>query len=448
MVLGLLVVYDAKPLLLADGSLDVDRIRRHVAATIPQATCLRQRIAYSPLFRYPVWVDAEDLDLDAHITRAALPQPGDFGLLMELAERLYSQPLPHDRPLWEIRVIEGLRDDRFALLIRMHHAMVDAGSGLELIRALHSTEPEAAKAAGARWRPRPAPSAESLFVEEFAHRMRGARDLAADVVRGVSHPLAALDRAVALAGGLFDSAVGLADSTPLNGNTGSRRRVRTFTSPVDELKQIRARWGGTVNDVILAIAAGALRSVLVADDDWVAGTKLRVACPLNRRRSGDAKHAGNYTASFLVDLPIEVPDRLDRYCEVVEATRQAKKSGQSEAIQFVLDLADRAAPELVGSILSLSSRFQNLVISNFPGPAEPMYLLGCQAQEIYPLTILLDHEPLAITAFSYAGTLSWVLCADREALPSLDPLEQAMRRELDEFRSLLATVRLGSGGEH
>jgi diacylglycerol O-acyltransferase len=446
MVLGLLVVYDAKPLLLADGSLDVGRIRRHVAAAIPRAPCLRRRIAYSPLFRYPVWVDAEELDLEAHITRAALPSPGDSELLLELAERLYCRPLPRDRPLWEIRVIEGLRDDRFALLIRMHHAMVDGGSGLELIQALHGLQPEDLAPVVEAWRPRPAPSAESLFVEEVAHRFRSAQELAGDVFQRVVHPLDALQRGVELAGGLLESAVGLVDSTPLDGKTGSRRRVRTFTTRVAELKRIRARWGGTLNDVVLAVAAGALRTVLQSDPGWVEGTKLRVACPLNRRRPGDAEHAGNYTATFLVDLPVDVPDRLDRYCEVVEATRRAKKSGQAEAIEFVLDVADRAAPELVGSILALSSRFQNLVISNFPGPQAPIYLLGCRAQEIYPLTILLEHETLALTAFSYDGTLSWVLCADRDAVPSLDPLEQAMRRELESFRSLLAASRRGAAG--
>lgn len=447
MVLGLLVVYDAKPLLRADGSLDIDRIRRHVAATLPKVPCLHRRLAYSPFFRYPVWVDAEDLDIEAHVTRAALPSPGDSELLMDLAERLYNQPLPRDRPLWEIRVIEGLRDDRFALLIRMHHSLVDGGSGLEIVHALHGMEPDDAEPVVEDWQPQPAPSSEDLFVEEVVHRIRSAQDLAAGVLRGAAHPLDAVNRGVALAGGLLESAVGLVDSTPLGGETGNRRRIRTFTTPVAELKQIRARWGGTLNDVVLAVAAGALRSVLQADEGWVEGTKLRVACPLNRRRPGDVEHEGNYTATLLVDLPIDVPDRLDRYCEVVEATRRAKKSGQAEAIEFVLDVADRAVPELVGSILALSSRFQNLVISNFPGPPAPIYLLGCRAQEAYPLTILLEHETLALTAFSYDGTMSWALCADREAVSSLDPLEQAMRRELESYRALLAASHSGVGSE-
>jgi hypothetical protein len=163
---------------------------------------------------------------------------------------------------------------------------------------------------------------------------------------------------------------------------------------------------------------------------------LRVACPSNRRRSGDEPHAGNYTSSFLIDLPVDLPERMDRYRAVVQATSRAKASGQSEAVQTVIDLADRAVPELVGSIFALSSRFQNMVISNLQGPPMSLYMMGCQAQEFYPLTVLLERDALALTVFSYDGNMSWALCSDGDWIPSLAPLETEMRRELECLQSL------------
>lgn len=259
MALGVLAVYDAKPLMLSDGSLDVDRIRRHIAAAVPNAPCLRQSLAYSPLFNYPVWVDAEDLDLDVHITRYALPKPGSISLLMDLAGRLHSRSLARDRPLWEICVIEGLENDRFALLIRIHHALVDGGSGLDLAEVLHTIAPDPREPVAEVWRPEPAPSAEGLFIDELARRFRGVQDLAVDAVRAIANPVDSMTRGLAFAEGLLETAQLLSGPAPLNGRTGNRRSVHWFSTPVSDLKKIRRGLGGTLNDVVLAVAAGALR---------------------------------------------------------------------------------------------------------------------------------------------------------------------------------------------
>lgn len=433
MVIASLMIYDAKNLLLPDGGLDFDRLRRRYAAALPNAPCLTRRLAYVPVLNNPVWVDADEIDLDFHLYRAALPKPNDDATLMKFVERIYNRPLPRDRPLWDAWVIEGLMHDRFAVLLRLHHSLVDGGSGLELMGVLHEMEPDDGEPDFEPMLPSIVPSPVALLAGEIRERLKGAQSLASSALLALTRPAETLRRGIQLAEGFADAAGAFASPSPIDGAAGSNRRVDCFTMPLDELKDIRRNLGGTLNDVILAITAGGLRSYLESYGFAVDDLRLRAACPSNSRTPGQATR-GNFTASFIVDLPTHQTSPRSRYDSVLRATRRAKSSHQADAVQFAMNIADRAAPEFVSAMMSLSGRFQNLVVSNVAGPPLPIYFMGCQAQEIYPLTLLLKGAGLAITVFSYDGRMGWSICANASAIPSLAPLRQALRKEFESLR--------------
>jgi len=439
MVIASLIIYDGSNLKLPDGSLDFPRLRRRFEAALSRAPCLVKRLAWVPVFNHPVWVDAGEVDLDAHLYRVALPRPADDAQLIRFVERVHCKPIPRDRPLWDAWVIEDLADDRFAILLRLHHALVDGSSGLDLMRVLHDAEAEVGEAPGEAPSPRPLPVPLELLAGELRERLEGARSLFTDALNAVRNPVKTVERGIELAEGFVDAARTLAQPSPIDAASGGGRRVDCFTMPLDELNTIRRRLGGTLNDLMLTLIAGGLRGYLEADGHPVADLKLRAACPSNTRTPGQHSE-GNRTASFVVDLPTDEPIPLVRHEAVVRATRRAKESHQADAVQFAIELADRAAPELVGNMIGLSNRFQNLVISNMAGPPAAIHFLGCRALELHPIAMLLEGAGLAITVFSYDGRMSWTLCANASVIPSLAPLQRAILREFEYFRTCTPDV--------
>ncbi len=434
MVLGALAIYDGKTVLLSDGSLNFERIRAHVAGVLHRSQSLTRQISHIPLFGHPIWVDAPAVDLEHHLNRAAIPAPGHVRSLMDLVGSIYARPLPRDRPLWDIWVIEGLSDQRFALLMRMHHSLVDGGAGLEVVGAFHSFSPELEVDDNTPDpQPRcgvPAPSPEKLMIDEVAHRLRGVGEIFGGLLRNIGQPGRALGRGMRLAEGLLSFVAHPAKPSPLNGRVSMVRRVSWLSTSLDDLRTLKRRLGGTLNDAVLAVTAGALRKLLSDEGRPVNELTLRVSCPSNSRAADEQGASGNHTASFIIDLPIHLADPQERYDAIVEVTQRAKAARQADAVQFVLDLADQTLPELAGAVMGLASRFQNLVVSNVAGPPVPIYLAGCRAQELYVLTILLPNTALAMTLFSYDGRMSWTLCADWQLVPSLVPLERAIREEI------------------
>ena len=440
MVLGALAIYDGKHVTLSDGSLHFERIRSHIAGALHRSSSLTRTISQIPLFGHPVWTDAPEVDLEHHLNRAALPAPGHIQSLMDLVGRIYTMPLPRDRPLWDIWIIEGLADQRFATLTRMHHALIDGGAGLEVLSAFHSLAPEPEGLEEPQdpepWKGDAGPEPLELVIDEVTHRIFGAGKLLGSLVQNLAEPRRALNRGMRIVEGLLSLAGQGAAPSPLNGRLAATRRVAWLTTPLDELRSLRRSLGGTLNDAALAVMAGALRGLLTDAGRNVDDLALRVSCPSNSRAAGATDATGNHTASFIIDLPIHLANPLDRYDAVVEATERAKVSKQADAVQFVLDLADQTAPELASALMSVASRFQNLVVSNVAGPPVPVYLGQCMAQEFHVLTILMPNIALAITLFSYHGRMSWSLCADWHLVPSLLPLEHAIRKEIALLSSL------------
>lgn len=441
MIIGALGIYDGKPLTLGDGSLDFDRIVTHIAGALHRSPTLTRQLSHVPLFGNPIWIDAPKVDLEHHLNRAAIPAPGHVRSLMDFVGRIYNYPLPRDRPLWDMWIIEGLSDQRFALLVRIHHALMDGGAGLEVLGSFHSLTPEPtvdAKDAEDEddagevkpWRGTLGPRPEQLISDEIAHRMRGFGTVIGDLIQNIAAPRRAFNQGLQLVEGVFSLVERIARPSPLNGPIRAARRVSWLSTPLDELRTIKRRLGGTLNDAVLAVTAGALRKALSEHGRAVDELRLRVACPSNSRPPDEAGASGNHTASFIIDLPVNLSDPLDRYDAVLEATRHAKVARQADAVQFVFDLADRAAPDLVGTVMSMAGNFQNLVVSNIAGPPVPIYMTGCRVEELYILTILMPNTALAITLFSYDGRMSWSLCADWELIPNLVPLERAIREEI------------------
>jgi diacylglycerol O-acyltransferase / wax synthase len=442
---GAVVVFEAAPLRGEDGGLDVDRIRELVDASLHGMPRYRQRLAHIPVFDWPVWVDDEHFNLLYHVRHVGLPRPGTERQLKRLAGQLLGQPLDRSKPLWELWVVEGLEGDRFAIVSKTHHCMIDGVGSAELMASSMQLAPDGAVpgAHGApRWVPRPAPGPTDLFVAEAARRAGGVFGLARSVLAALRDPRGAVDTLREGAESVGEALVaGLRRSspTPLNVEIGPHRRFDWLRFELAEVREVKERLGGTVNDVVLAVVAGALRHFLAARGEDVGALDFRVLLPVNVRRRGD-RAMGNRVTLMATRLPLDEHEPGRRLQRVVEATRQLKRSHQARGVELIEEMSDWTATSLFTLMarLGVRSRPFNLVVTNVPGPQQTAYLLGAPLRAVYPLVPLYGNQALGIALFSYDGGLFWGLNADWDALPDLHEVAEALGTSFEQLRKAAA----------
>ncbi len=425
---------------------DYDRLVRLIKTRIALVPRYRQRIRWVPGgLRNPVWVDDGSFDVTYHIRRSALPRPGTEAQLRDLVARIMSRPLDRTRPMWEMYLVEGLERGRFAVLTKTHHAMVDGVSALDIGQVILDTDPQPRETAVDTWHPAREPSNVELVVAAVNDIARSP----AAVVEGARHGLADVSKTVTSMGrqlvGMASAAVTVAKSmpdSPLNVEIGEQRRFATTAMRLGDLKDIRKAHGGTVNDVVLAITAGALRSWLMTRDESVGTrTTIRALVPVSVRERDDVT-SGNKVAAFLVDLPVGEPDPVVRLARVSFEMAQHKERGQMLGAEAIIMVAGFAPPTLhslgarVGS--SLSKRLFNLVVTNVPGPQVPLYAGGAKMLAVYPVVPLSKGQAVSIGLTSYNGGVFFGLNADRDAMPDVDVLAQCLA---DAAEELLDTAR-------
>ncbi len=443
MHVGGIIMMDASALMLPHGGIDCERLRVDLEAAVLQAPRLKQRIERVPGFGHPVWVDDPHFRLDYHFRHTALPRPGSTTELNRLAARVFSKRLDRDRPLWEMWVVEGLEGNRFALIPKIHHCMMDGIGAVGLMAALAGARRTAALPSDPP--PAPKPTRSELWWGEVKHRltgfqdtMRSARGAMEKARDGQSSGASEIARGL---GGAMKNGLSQVTSTPINPEQlGPHRRFETLRMNLKEVKAVKNSLGGTVNDVVLTIITGACRTYLARRGVNLAEIeRFRALVPANLRVSlpnANGKDLGNRVAFMLPSLPLDENDPLKQHQRVCAETQHHKtESNELAGTEFLEKLDDGLGLGLVAASfrLAIARRAFNLVATNVPGPPMSLSLFGAKLLAVYPLVPLFTHQALGIAIFSYDGGLYWGINADWDAIPDL----HALVNDIDEAFQLL-----------
>lgn len=437
-------LFDAAPLKGEDGGIDIARIRSHVESKLRYIPRYRQRLDWVPFDRRPVWVDDEHFSIDYHLRHSSLPRPGSEGQLKQTAGRIVSTPLDRSKPLWELWVIEGVDDDRFALVAKIHHCMIDGISGVDLTTILLNITPTSEIEEPEDWVPRPTPTHTQLAVAEGARltgRLVDRLSHLSEAVRdGVTLSDRTRDRSNAVLSSLRSGWLRAADRTPLNPDIGPNRRFDWTDTPLEEIKALKNKLGGSVNDVVLAITAGAVRRFLIEERDYdVTGAEFRVMNPVSTRSSDQRGALGNQVAMWLLELPIQEPDPRARFEKVKQATANLKKTNQALGAATLVEISSGTPITLLSlanRVVGSKIRPFNMTVTNIPGPQFPMYLLESEMLANYPMVPLWSQHGIGIALFSYNGRLLWGIHADYDTLPDSDRFLAAIQTSYRELQAL------------
>ncbi|KPK52189.1 MAG: hypothetical protein AMJ63_10145 [Myxococcales bacterium SG8_38_1] len=434
MHVGAALLFDAKPLTLEHGGLDIERLSRYTEAALDAIPRYRQRIEWVPGLSHPVWVDDERFNMHFHLRHTRLPMPGDERSLKRLVGRLFSQHLDRSRPLWEFWVVEGVENDMFALVVKVHHCMVDGVAGVELLQALLQIMPNAEERKPKEWKPRPVPGRVELLRSELKHRVDGLRELTHFMPR-VRDNFQGVRR-------LLTSGMKPAPKTLFTERDISPYRRFDWTSlRLDDVKAVKNALGGTINDVVVATTTGAVRRFLIRRNENVDAIEgFRTMLPVNTRKASGPS-GGNHVAMLLADLPVSEPDPTERLKKVIAITTQLKKeSNQTGGAELIEEIADLTTKRIVSELYraAMQLRTYNLVITNVPGPPIPLYLLGAQMKAIFPMVPLMRNQNLGIALFSYNGGLHWGFNADWESFPDVHEFVEDLETSFAEYKELAA----------
>jgi WS/DGAT/MGAT family acyltransferase len=433
MHVGALVIFEGPPPARDDFA-------AHIESRLALVPRYRQKLAF-PRFEMgrPFWVDDPSFNLDYHVGHTALPKPGSDEQLRQLAGRIFSQRLDRSKPLWEVWLIQGLEDGRFALISKTHHALVDGVSGVDIATVLFDLQPVPAEIeAEAGWVPEPEPSEAELVAEGVIGLVRTPLWIAGRAASALQHPGRSLEQAREAAEGLGEvvwAGMNPAPDVPLNVPIGPHRRVRWVQSRLSDFKEIKNVLGGTVNDSVLAVVAGALGRWLRSRGVRTEGLELRALVPVSIRTQDEHGALGNRIAAMRGPLPVYMTDPVERLRLVQESMGNLKQSKQALGAEVIAGLQDFAPPTLLAqaSRVNFSTRLFNLIVTNVPGPQFPLYLLGREMQEIVPIAFLPENHALAIAIMSYNGKVDFGLLADYDAMPDLEELGEMLEESLAEL---------------
>jgi len=435
--------------------LTLERLTQIIADRLHLVPSLRRRIVEVPFgLDQPYWVEDPAFDLEFHVRELALPAPGTTRQLTEQVARIHARPLDRSRPLWETYLIHGLEHDRVVLYMKVHHSMIDGVAGQELATALLDPSPEGREVPPAPpWRAESLPTGGELLARtlgSYAVQPWRAVKLTADVVRAapgllstvVAPRLPLVDRLVAHPGVLSHTPV-RAPATPFNKPVSPHRRVALRTLSFEVVRAVKSASGMTVNDVVLAICAGALRRWLIRHDALPEGP-LVAALPVSVRASGGAVKGGdgtlgNRVSLMIAVLPTNLEDPLDRLVAVHASTQRAKEEHQALPADVISELYALTMPNLVGLAARANAQLRlleraapfNLFVSNVPGPPIPLFVSGAEVIASYPVSAITDGQGLNITVVSYLGGLHFGLISDRELVPDLEDLAAFLEDELE-----------------
>lgn len=439
--IGALAVFEGGPLLDADGELRLEELRAEVAGRLHRFPRFRQRVARPPLGAgRPVWVDDEYFDLDHHLRTVRAPAPGDRGALLQVCEELQATPLDLDRPLWELWFVTGLADGTVAMVEKVHHAMVDGVSGVEVAAALLDLDPDATHDAAPPWSPRPAPGPGRLLARSAADAALRPLELARAGAELATRPLEAARRAGAVldAAATLVGAVALRPRSSLHQAVGANRQLRSVAVPLEEVREAGHALGATVNDMVLAAVTGGIRQLLRSRGEPVDGLTLQVLVPVSVRTDAEHLALGNRVAALIVPLPVGEPSAVCRVRTIANTTAERKHHHGAEHTELLLGGAEWLPAGMIGMI-ARSIHHQPLVdvvVTNIPGVDAPLWFRGARLLETVPIVPLGGNLTVGIAVLSYDGTLTIGVHADAAACPDVDVLAEGIAHALDELEHL------------
>jgi WS/DGAT/MGAT family acyltransferase len=414
--------------------------RDHIESRLHLVPRFRQKLRFVPFgMGRPVWVDDPHLNLAYHVRHTALPEPGSEQQLRVLAARIFSQQLDRSKPLWELWLVEGLKGDRFAIVGKTHHCMVDGVSGVDITTVLFDVEKEPLENTKPleRWVPAPEPNRAQLLAETLVQRAVNPREVVRSVRRVMRGPRRALRKAseAALAAGSFAWTGIAAPPSPINFDVGPHRRFAWVRASLGDLKHVKNELGGTVNDVILAAVAGALGRYMRARGQATVGLELRAMVPVSVRTSEEHGSLGNRVNAMMAPLPVWCEDPVRRMEIVRKQMGDLKESKQALGASILTGLADFAPPTIAGQAARLQARqrFFNLVVTNIPGPQFPLYLMGRRMERVFPMVPLAKNQGVCIGIMSYDGQVNFGLIGDYDGLPDLNDLAEDLEAAIGEL---------------
>jgi WS/DGAT/MGAT family acyltransferase len=435
------LIFDAGPLATPDGGIDGDRVRQYIASRLHRIPRYRQKLAWIPVEGHPVWVDDDTFNVEYHVRHTSLPAPGDERQLKRLAGRIMSQQIDRAKPLWEAWVIEGLTGGRFALVTKTHHCMIDGVAGVDLMTVLLSPSPEEPLEEPPQWLPEPAPSPFELMRLEAGRRLLSpwhALGKVAQAARDPGRSVAELREQASALGEALAAGMHSASPTPLNHELGPHRRFDWTSFHLSDVKQVKNKLGGTVNDVVLATVAGALGRFLEqrgVTQNAQSHLMTRAMVPVSVRSASERGGAGNQIALWTVHLPVAERNPHHRLSAVREVTARLKDSKQALGASVLAAVSEWTVPTLLSLATRMAYRFRasNLVVTNVPGPQVPLYLLGARMRDSYPMLNLLLQHSLGVALFSYDGRLHWGFMADWDLVPDLHDFVDAIHASFAEL---------------
>jgi diacylglycerol O-acyltransferase len=407
----------------------------------------RQRVRHVPLdLGRPVWCDDPDFDVHRHVRQTTVPAPGDEPALRSLAAEHMSRPLDLTVPLWELWLVTGLADGRWATLNKVHHAMIDGVSGTDIMSVLLDDGAHAPPRQGTSqpWQPRPEPSRTELLTGSFSQVVGRPADLARLAAQAVRSPRKTLRQGATQVSGLTRLGAKFArPESVLDGPLGPGRRWEWVRADLGDVKAVKNACDATVNDVVLAAVAGGLRTFLLSRDEPVEERTVRTMVPVSTRAPGDGS-PGNQVSAVFADLPVGVADPLERLAAVSHQLRDLKRSGMAEGMGGLLAASGFLPPTLFAlgarAATRLPQRSVSTVTTNVPGPQRPLHLLGRRMLEMFPYIPLASQVRVTIGIASYDGKLTFGVTGDRVAVPDLAVLAAGIDAALTELLAAVAVA--------
>jgi len=416
-----------------------EEFRDHISSRLHLVPRFRQKLRFVPFGQgRPVWVDDPHLNLDYHVRHTALPSPGSEEQLQILAARIFSQRLDRTKPVWEMWLVDGVEDGRFAIIAKTHHCLVDGVSGVDITTVLFDLDREPTQATAPEpWLPQPEPSRAQLLGEALVQRatnpaeiVRGAREL----VEAPGRIAGAAIEGLGAAGSFLRTGLS-APRSPINCSIGPYRRFGWVRTDLDDLKRVKNVAGGTVNDVVIAAVSGGLGRYLRGRGHSTAGLEMRAMVPISVRASHEHGALGNRVSAMMAPLPVWREDPTDRLNAVSATMRHLKSSGQAVGASLLTDVTNFTPPTIAAQAARLQSRqrFFNTVVTNVPGPQFPLYLLGRELLDIFPMVPLAANQAVCFGIMSYNGGVNFGLVADYDATPDLDALADDLKASVAEL---------------
>jgi WS/DGAT/MGAT family acyltransferase len=430
----------------------------HIRSRLHQLPRFRQRVVFPPMhLGRPFWADFPDFEITDHVRHLTLPAPGNDAQFQELIGECLSPPLDRSKPLWEMWLVDGFEDDRFAIVYKTHHALADGISAVDIGILLFDVEPkwEIVRTEGP-WEPNDHPSRLRLLGTAFTGLGTTFARLGRWLWNAVRQPSRAARRAADGVSGVWEVTWNLtrpAPKVPFNVEIGPNRTYGWMQASLDDFKQIKNALGGTVNDVSLAVTAGALRRWLDARGLETDDLPLRALVPVSVRTEDEHGELGNRLTAMRGPLPVHVGDpvhRLHTVAEEMDALKASKQALGAEAIWALNDwFRDFAPPFLVRptATINFSTRLFNMLVTNFPGPQMPFYVLGRELTGVFPVGFLAQRHALSVAIFSYNGSMHFGLLADRDTIGDMDPIIAYIDESIQELRGA-AEIASGVDGNH